>query len=177
MTTVPSDPSTPSDVSASFAPATEPVAPPEPAASSSATFPAAPRRAWLLPAVTGVVGLVFGAALMAAVTAVGADSGQSALLSDAVEACDVASTYGIELADEGRSITFDMKGEDESAGADVTDIACLFGELDMPSAVMSHIDQTTSMDGRQTETWGDLKISWSYHPDRGLDGVLTVGDE
>lgn len=171
MTVVPSVPS------ASPAPETEPAAPPEPTAPSSAPVPAVARPAWLLPAVTGVAGLVLGAALMAAVTAIGADSGQSALLSDAVEACDVASTYGIELADEGRSITFDMKGEDESAGADVTDIACLFGELDMPSAVMSHIDQTTSMDGRQTETWGDLTVSWSYHPDRGLDGVLTLAND
>lgn len=176
MTVVPSDPSTPPDASASPAPETGPVASPEPAAPSSAAAPAA-RRAWLLPTATGVAGLVLGAALMAGITAIGGDSGQSALLSEAVETCDVASTYGIELADEGRSITFDMKGEADAVGADIADIACLLSELDVPSAVMSHIDQTTSMDGRQTETWGDLTASWSYHPDRGLDGVLTLAND
>jgi len=183
MTVATPDPSTPpvpsttSDASAAPATATEPAAPSEPTAPSFVTVLASPRRAWLLPTVTGVAGLVVGAAVMAGVTAIGSDSGQSALLSDAVEACAVASTYGIDLADEGRSITFDMKGEDESAGADIADIACLFSELDMPSAVSSHMDQTTSMDGRQTETWGDLTVSWSYHPDRGLDGVLTLTND
>lgn len=180
MTVVPSDPPDPpipSTPPVSPVPKTDPAAPPEPAAPSSATVPASTRRAWLLPTATGVAGLVLGAALMAGVTAIGADSGQSSLLSDAVEACDVASTYGIELADEGRSITFDMKGEADAVGADIADIACLFSELDVPSAVMSHIDQTTSMDGRQTETWGDLTASWSYHPDRGLDGVLTLAND
>ena len=183
MTVDPPDPSTPPEPSVtSIAPAVpaaeaESVAPPAPPAPSSVTVLAAsPRPAWLLPTITGVAGLVVGAALMAGVMSLGSSSGRSALLSDAVDACGVASATGIDLADEGRSITFDMKGEGDVVGADIGDIACLFAELDVPSAVSSHIDQTTSMDGRQTETWGDVTVSWSYHPDRGLDGVLALTD-
>lgn len=157
--------------------ASAPPAATEQPAPSSAPAPAPSRRAWLLPTATGLGGLVVGVALMAGIPALLDGSGQSSVLTDAYEACDLHYKQGIEIADGGRSITFDMKGEADSRGADVADIACVFAGLEMPSAVSSHIDQTTSMDGRQTETWGDVTVSWSYHPDRGLDGVLTLTDD
>ena len=155
-------------------PQPEPLAPPP--TPPPAPRPARPRPAWL-PVATGVAGLVVGAALMAGITTARAGAAEAALLTDAVEACDASRVRGIDLGDEGRSLTFDMRGEDETSGASISYIACIFGELDMPSAVRSHIDQTTSMDGRQTETWENVTVSWSYHPDRGLDGVLTVGED
>ncbi len=161
-------------------PATEPGLPPsaespvDPAHSPPA---ASPRPAWLLPTATGVAGVLLGVALTVGVTSVRAGAAESALFTEAVEACVEDSAYGVELADEGRSITFDMKGEDDLIGAEMSDIACVFAELDIPTAVSSHISQTTSMDGRQTETWDNITVSWSYHPDRGLDGVLTVADD
>ena len=96
---------------------------------------------------------------------------------NAVDACNLEGASGFELADGNTTLTFDMRGDDELTGASYTDISCIFAGLAMPSSVSSHIDQTTSMDGRQTETWGDLTVSWSYHPDRGLDGVLTVAGD
>ncbi len=144
---------------------------------SGTPAPSPARRAWLLPTATGVGGLVVGAALMAGVPALLDASGQSSVLTDAYDECDLQYRPGIELADEGRSITFDMRGEADSGGADIVDIACIFAALEMPSAVSSHIDQTTSMDGRQTESWDDVTVSWSYHPDRGLDGVLALTDD
>lgn len=33
------------------------------------------------------------------------------------------------------------------------------------------------MDGRQTETWNNLELSWSYHPDRGADFVVTLEED
>lgn len=157
-------------------PGTPPALTPPESPGPVAAAPSPGRPAWLLPVATGVAGLVLGAALMAGITTIRAGAAEAALLTDAVEACGASFARGIDLGDEGRSLTFDMKGEDEPSGADILDIACIFGELDMPSAVMSHIDQTTSMDGRQTETWENITVSWSYHPDRGLDGVLTVGE-
>lgn len=155
------------------------------------------RPFWALPAATGVLGLLIGAGGMAAISAnrsaaadradqavqEAADQGvadttaaQAAVLTHAVAVCEQPLATGIDLGDGGMSLTFDMMGKDDSSGAQMGEIACLFGNLDMPSAVQSHIDQTTSMDGRQTETWDNLTISWSYHPDRGLDGVLTITD-
>lgn len=148
-------------------------------------------RPWLLPVATGAAGVLIGAGLVAGITALRADAevraeeaaaeearaARAAVLPDAVEDCGVTGTEGIVVADEGRSLTFDMKGNDDYSGERITDLTCVFAALDMPSAVVSHMDQTTSMDGRQSESWGDLTVSWSYHPDRGLDGVLTVADD
>ncbi|MCG2799607.1 MAG: hypothetical protein L6367_13865, partial [Cellulomonas sp.] len=127
-----------------------------------------PRPAWLLPVVTGVIGLVLGISGMAVVTAqrdaasaraVAAASAsaasasasevaaRAAVLTDAVRTCGLTGSTGIELGDGGASLTFDMKGKDDRSGAHVESINCLFGKLDMPSAVSSHISQTTSMDG------------------------------
>ncbi len=155
--------------------------------------PAAPaagasrRPAWLLPTATGVAGFLLGVLVVGGAVLVSnmrADSAEdaaidarAAILPDALEGCDATGADGFALGDGGLSLTFDMKGEDESTGGAYLDIACVFLALDMPSAVTSHIDQTTSMDGRQTETWDGITVSWSYHPDRGLDGVLTVDDE
>lgn len=168
-----------------------PPAPPSDPSPLTASPSSRPTRTWLLPIATGAAGLLIGAGLVVGITALRADAesraegaaaeearaARAAVIPNAVETCGVASTDGIVVADEGRSLTFDMKGDDDLRGADITDIVCVFTALDMPSAVVSHMDQTTSMDGRQTESWGDLTVSWSYHPDRGLDGVLTVSDD
>lgn len=191
----PPDPvSFPSQIATETSP--DPARPPQPASSSGA--PAAPRRTWLLPTATGVVGLVLGVGLTsgfhglqdaaerraadrAAADAAAEEEAQTearrAVLADAVEGCAGFGKEGLTLGDDGATLTFDMKGEDDFRGASIDGLACIFGALEMPSNVSSHIDQTTSMDGRQTESWGDLTISWSYHPDRGLDGVLTVSTD
>ena len=167
-----------------------PPAPPSDPPPLTVSPPSRPTRPWLLPVATGAAGVLIGAGLVAGITAFRADAearaeeaaaeearaARAAVVPDAVETCGVTGTDGIVVADEGRSLTFDMKGDDDLRGANITDIVCVFTALDMPSAVVSHMDQTTSMDGRQSESWGDLTVSWSYHPDRGLDGVLTVSD-
>jgi hypothetical protein len=131
----------------------------------------------VLPVVTGVVGFVLGLGVSGGIALVHAGltaRAHSAVLSEAVEACDLTDATGIELGDDDQSLTFDGKGEEDVSGASIEDVACLLAELDVPSSVSSHIDQTTSLDGRQAESWGDVTLSWTYHPDRGLDGVLTV---
>ena len=143
---------------------------------------------WVLPAVTGLAGLVIGIAGTAGVSAVRAAvddrvatkaaaaalESRRAVLTAAVASCGASGAEGLVLGDGGTTLTFDMKGTDESTGTSIQKISCIFTALDIPANVSSHIDQTTSMDGRQSESWGDVTVSWSYHPDRGLDGVLTV---
>jgi hypothetical protein len=152
--------------------------------------PGARRQAarWVLPVATGVAGLLLGIAGTVGVSAVRAAADERAatkaataalesrraVLTTAVGACNLKSATGIDLGDGGTTLTFNMKGNDESSGASIGDITCIFAALHIPANVTSHIDQTTSMDGRQEETWNGITISWSYHPDRGLDGVLTV---
>lgn len=132
------------------------------------------RPTWLVPAGIGcAVGV---AATLAVTTAVPAllSAVRTSPLESAYADCKLESAVGISLRDKGRTITFDNKGEEDLIGAEYLDILCLFTSLEMPSSITSHIGQTTSMDGRQSESWDGKTVSWSYHPDRGLDGVLTL---
>ena len=43
-----------------------------------------------------------------------------------------------------------------------------------PDAVVSQMDSTTSLQGRQTASWDGTDASWTYHPDNGLDLILTL---
>jgi hypothetical protein len=128
--------------------------------------------------VTGLVGVALGAAGVLGAGAIGDRvSGDASRLPDALGACeaDNTATSGFLLGDGDRSLTFDSRGEEDATGADAAVVLCVLGALDVPSSVLSHVEQTTSLDGRQTETWDDVTLAWSYHPDRGLDGVVTVG--
>jgi hypothetical protein len=133
---------------------------------------------WLLPLVTGVAGVVLGAAGALGAGAIGdLLSRDGSRLPNALSDCGATSspTSGFLLGDDDRSLTFDDQGEKDASGADTIHTLCVLDALDIPSAVLSHVEQTTSLDGRQKETWGGVTLAWSYHPDRGLDGVITVG--
>lgn len=155
-----------------------------------------PERRTFSPLLAGVVGAVAGAAIALAIAlpitlgrssdlqgeldaiaaresaAAEAESARLETFDNAVSACGYPS--GIEVADEGGTLTFDHEGEEDFGGADILDIGCVLGSLGMPERVATHMNQTTSMDGRQTETWDQFEIQWSYHPDRGMDGVVSL---
>lgn len=44
----------------------------------------------------------------------------------------------------------------------------------MPESVKAHMFATRALDGRQTDTWPGFSASWSYHPDDGMDLVITA---
>lgn len=46
--------------------------------------------------------------------------------------------------------------------------------LGLPDAVTIKMSQTRALDGRQMETYEDITISWTYHPDHGLDVLYEV---
>lgn len=136
------------------------------------------QRSWVIPAVAGLVGLLVGIGGTLAVQSVSAagpdEAAADTRLEDAKLECNPAS--GVELGDDGRTLTIDVKGKEDAYGADYEDLACILNELDVPSRVSSHLGQTTSMDGRQTESWDGVTAAWSYHPDRGSDMVITLDD-
>lgn len=162
---------------------------------SSVSAQAKPGHKWALPVVAGIIGLVVGGGAVAGIGQIrdaataraaarveasaqasvkAAVAARRAVLTGAVSACKLTSAPGIELGDGGTTLTFDVKGNKELTGASYEDVVCIFGALKMPSNVSSHVDQTTSLDGRQEEKWAGITMAWTYHPDRGLDGVLTV---
>lgn len=94
------------------------------------------------------------------------------MLPTAVESC--GNPAGITIEDAGLTMLFDHRGEDEDAGASIEDLSCIFSSLSMPTSVMTHMNQTSGFDGRQTDSWDVFEVQWSFHPDRGMDGMVTV---
>lgn len=147
------------------------------------------RRGILIPAAgTGVVcalvGLVGGSALgrsfeqqaaadAAAAQAAAAEAAKSSLFEDALNKCGASSKATVE--DDGRTLILDMRGSKSLSGTlTATETYCVLDALDVPTSVKSLMDTTRALDGRQTGSWGDIEASWSYHPDQGLDIVLTL---
>lgn len=41
--------------------------------------------------------------------------------------------------------------------------------LELPDSLETKMGQTRSIDGRQTEEYDNVTVSWTYHPDKGLE--------
>lgn len=81
------------------------------------------------------------------------------------------------LADMNKTLLIDMAGtEYGSGGATVDDIVCVLAELDAPQSVMARMQSTRALDGMQTTDWSGFEATWTYHPDDGLDLILTQTD-
>lgn len=122
-----------------------------------------------------VVGIV-GSLLVASVAGGVGSLVTTSPMADAAAACEVETNSWIDVGDEGRSISMKSEGE-ETEGAELSDIVCIFAELDTPDSVINRMDSTRALDGRQTATWDQFSASWGYHPDDGLDIVIEVVDK
>jgi hypothetical protein len=94
-------------------------------------------------------------------------------LEQAYRACELDSESRVTLEDEGTSIISD--GPPEGGGKldeNLTAVACVLDELNVPDYITSQMDHTTSLMGLQEAEWDGIEASWSYHPDNGFDLVL-----
>jgi hypothetical protein len=103
-------------------------------------------------------------------------SATSSAIADAVESCGVSAEAGINVLDDGRSISMKTSGA-ESGGAEYADVVCVLDALKMPQSVVSRMGSTRALDGRQSGQWGGFSASWGYHPDNGLDIVVEAIDQ
>lgn len=56
---------------------------------------------------------------------------------------------------------------------DETTLNCLLGQLDTPESVLRQIGATTGLMGQLEEEADGFTYRWSYHPDNGLNMVVT----
>ncbi|MGY1660584.1 hypothetical protein ACI78Q_05095 [Geodermatophilus sp. SYSU D00705] len=108
-------------------------------------------------------------AAAAAASAAAADS----RLSDAYGTCvsrDEDNT--VELGDGGDSIIIDTRSKYTS----VAGVACVLNDLGTPESIVSSIDHTTAMMGSRDAEHDGLTYTWSYHPDNGVNLVITNED-
>ncbi len=93
----------------------------------------------------------------------------TAPLQDAAKACGAGT-----LADENHTLVLDMAGEEPGSGTVAIDeVLCVLGELHSPQAVIAQMESTRALDGMQSTTWSDYEVTWTYHPNDGLDLIIT----
>lgn len=171
-----------------YTPERTPAHSPDPAVQDPGVVPSAPRRRgrWIgLASGLIVVVLGAGAALGLAqreVVEKRAVDPESEALSQALrgpldvafEECAFDDAEGATLADEGKTLILDTKGEDDFFGLDYIEAICVYDALEVPSRVINQIGATRALDGRVTDSWDVFTATWSYHPNSGLDLMITT---
>ena len=97
-----------------------------------------------------------------------------ARFTEALTLCEALDASGITLAEDGQSLNFDDKGKEDYSGGDFSDLQCLLEKLSAPSTVLARMYQTNSSMGVQDAEWDGISISWTYHPDRGMDANFEI---
>ncbi len=59
----------------------------------------------------------------------------------------------------------------EAADNKITEV---LGELGFSSTVAKEMELTRAIDGRKTATAGKYEVSWTYHPDEGLEVLFKI---
>ena len=95
-------------------------------------------------------------------------------LTSAVASCGLEVASGITFAEDGQSLVFDGMGEEDYTGGDYTDVQCLLEALEAPVTVWAQMLKTSSNDGQQEFDFDGINVSWSYHPDSGLDTNFVI---
>jgi hypothetical protein len=147
----------------------------------------APKRAqprWLIPAclavavlAAGLIGFILGRGSAGPSSSEVATSAQAEAapprLEQAFTACrgrDGNDT--MQLEDDGSTIVIDTRSEYGSrVGMD-----CVLTELDLPASIDAEMGRTTALMGVQEADHNGIEYSWSYHPDNGVNMVITDTD-
>jgi hypothetical protein len=94
---------------------------------------------------------------------------EKTVLSRARESCNLARSA---IGDHEHTLTFNTRGK-WTRGVSEEVAACVFAATGMPDYVVSEMTRTRALDGVQSATWDAIEASWTYHPDDGLNVVLT----
>lgn len=93
-------------------------------------------------------------------------------LRDASKKC---TSSGTSLSSDGLSLMIDSKDKYDKNG--LQDVYTVTKELGLPDSLIEDMEHTSALMGKQTQTCGDYEVSWSYHPDNGLDVLIKVIDK
>lgn len=158
-------------------------------ADAEAPSPPAKRRSQTY--IFGVIGLVLGALLGVigtitiggmveagkATAAAEAEAKKPKPLADAVNKCQLSGkAISAKLGDDGRSLSLDGQGEEDLNGLAWSDIQCVLKAVNVPDYVQEQMKSTRALDGTQRESWDNFSVSWSYHPNTGMNVVLRFTD-
>ena len=85
--------------------------------------------------------------------------------------CD---NYYCDLADDGSYLSVDTNPldlDDYSSSTAIKYVKNINSELGFSDALYTKMGKTRALDGTQTDENSKVKVSWTYHPDKGLSVV------
>ena len=95
------------------------------------------------------------------------------------EYCGGSGSIWAELSDNGKTLSVDIE-EDDMTKIDAMlmesrwkNIKSINSALNLPESLNQKLNKTRAIDGRQTETYDNIEVSWSYHPNQGLEIIYT----
>lgn len=88
------------------------------------------------------------------------------------------------IGDDGSTLILDGAGKDDRklVGGKLTtvgdklsteEVGCALAGTEIPDSVVAMMEGTRALDGRQTQESDLYSYTWSYHPDSGLDVIIT----
>lgn len=90
-------------------------------------------------------------------------------LADAFADCKSSDTT---ISSDGQSISVDSKNEYDYDG--IVDMITIMVKFKLPDSLLNEMTSTSALMGMQTRTYENMEVSWSYHPDNGLDAIFKI---
>ena len=81
------------------------------------------------------------------------------------------------IANDGSYLSIDTNPSDKDDYVDYEAyqaIVSINEALELPESVLNRMNQTRSMDGIQSYSTSELEITWTYHPDKGMEVNYTL---
>lgn len=63
--------------------------------------------------------------------------------------------------------------DDYSSDEALRGLVLTMTSLELPDSLLQKMSGTSALDGRQTQVYDDVEVSWTYHPDRGLEVLFS----
>lgn len=140
------------------------------------------RKRLLWPWLAGMIALVFVASTFTFAFWVTADDGVRGVAGTPVALSNpdtplrhaFSACHSGDLADSDHTLVIDTAGKAYDTGSDTVDgLMCTLGEIGTPRSVIAQMERTRALDGMQTADWDAFGASWTYHPDDGVDVIIT----
>ena len=90
---------------------------------------------------------------------------------------EYCSSYYARIANDGSYLSIDTNPNDKDDHFDYEAyqaIVSVNAALGLPESVLNRMNQTRSMDGIQSYSNDELEITWTYHPDKGMEVNYTL---
>jgi hypothetical protein len=106
------------------------------------------------------------------VAASGPSTTQESLIQKSIRECALAGSAFMSLGDDGNTLT--LQGAPQyGEGLSFDQIKCVVATTGGPDSVADKMGQTRALDGMQSAIWGPYEATWTYHPDHGMNVILT----